>query len=152
MCSVVSQSRQRGFGKRVMQNKRVFTNSGTLCGGSVLEGNYFRFDLCAELNPWLEFVKGMALRIPLAGLIGIATTFGSEEEEFPPVAAIAKEFRPRADLNRPKSRPLVRPRWKIGEARFVLGREIGYGGALSANGWPGGDRDIFLRLDRMGVA
>jgi hypothetical protein len=62
-----------------------------------------RFDLGAEDDPWLESANGRAPGAPLAGPIGIATTFGSEEDEFPPSAAIAKEFRPRAEVNRPHS-------------------------------------------------
>jgi hypothetical protein len=38
---------------------------------SFLEADgFYRFDLSAEQNAWLESVKGPALRTPLAGLIG----------------------------------------------------------------------------------
>jgi hypothetical protein len=86
-----------------------------------LEWNHFRFDLCVEQSPWLESVKGPALRTPLAGLIGIAASFGSGEEEFPPSAAIAKEFRPRADLNRPHSPACPTSPDDAGSGHFVLG-------------------------------
>jgi hypothetical protein len=47
-------------------------------------------------NLWLECGSGLALRTQLAGLIGIGTTFGSEEDESPPLAANAEEFGTRA--------------------------------------------------------
>ena len=80
----------------------------------------YRFDLCAEQSPWLESVDGPALRTHLASLIGIATTFGSEEDDSPPSAAIASEFRPRADLNRPHSPARSTSPEDGGSGRFAL--------------------------------
>jgi hypothetical protein len=85
------------------------------------EIDFYRFDLCTEQSPWLESVDGPALRTPLAGLIGITTAFGSGEEEFPPLAAIAREFRPQADLNRPHSPACPTSPGDGGSGRFALG-------------------------------
>jgi hypothetical protein len=58
----------------------------------------------ADQYRWLEYGQSSALRTPLAGLMGFETPFCCEPKaESPPAAAIAKEFRPRADLNRRKA-------------------------------------------------
>jgi hypothetical protein len=66
---------------------------------------FFRFGLCAECDPRLECGNGPALRTLLAGLIGIATSFGSEEDEFPPSAVDESEFRAQA-----RPQPSAQPR------------------------------------------
>jgi len=77
---------------------------------------------------------------PLAGLFTFAIAVCEEaKEDSPRAAAIAAEakptaaeakptaaeFRPQADLNRPKTRPLVRPPLEIAEARLPRIREGG---------------------------
>jgi hypothetical protein len=57
---------------------------------------FYRFDLRAEHDPWLESGNGAALRTWLAGPIGIAASFGSGEDESPPSAANAEVFRAHA--------------------------------------------------------
>jgi hypothetical protein len=69
-------------------------------------------------------VNGSALRTPLAGPIGIATAFGSEEDESPPSAAIVKEFRPRADLNRPRRPPCPTSPEDDRSGRFALSEHV----------------------------
>jgi hypothetical protein len=58
--------------------------------------DFYRFDLCAECDPWLEYGNGPALRTHPAGPIGIAASFGSEEDESPPSTAIAEDSRAQA--------------------------------------------------------
>jgi hypothetical protein len=79
-----------------------------------------RFDLSAEHGPWRESVNGPTLRTLLAGLIGIAASFGGEADEFPPSAADASEFRAQA-----RPQPSAQPRLsdlavRCGSGRFAL--------------------------------
>jgi hypothetical protein len=93
---------------------------------------FYRFDLCAEHDPWLESGDGAALRTLLAGLIGIATSFGCEEDESPPSAASAEDFRAH-----------VRPRRKLrewGGSAFDLLQKLA---ANFSGGW--GSRWLVLR-------
>jgi hypothetical protein len=78
--------------------------------------DFYRFVLCAEHDPSLEYGNWPALRALLAGPIGFATTFRNVEDKFPPSAADAPEFRALARPQPSFTAPLVRPLPKRAEA------------------------------------
>ena len=72
--------------------------------------DFYRCDPRAERLPWLESVNGLTLRAHLAGLIKVGTAVRSGTMRSRLWRPIRRSFELEFDLNRPKSRPLVRPR------------------------------------------